>query len=175
MKSINYPKSETEYLTLKEEQMELLKKILKNYFTPYKNKNNISSKTSSYGWKHTFENICGFYISNIDFKEAMKQLGEYNYDIYNSINVYYNITKHQSDLLHSLGDFCKGNSVFYFYHYKPGSKHYEETIDAIKQIQKEVKLYWDNYLSEIDDEVIFNHINKKWMYNDKDFLDQYNI
>ncbi|MEI7564027.1 MAG: hypothetical protein WCJ39_10820 [bacterium] len=69
--NIDYKKFEDESITLDAEKMELLKStIVENLDLTEK----FNERRTSYGLKHLFENVLGFYLSNMDFKEAMKQL-----------------------------------------------------------------------------------------------------
>lgn len=78
----------SELETLTKEQKDLLDETIIKYL-PTKLKG-INSKVSSYGLKHKFEKMLGFYISNLDMKEAMARLGyKNNGDVQNQ---YYNIS-----------------------------------------------------------------------------------
>ena len=75
MKSTDYIRFDNERLTLSEKEMKELKNEISDFLGMYPIIKSINYKYTSYGLKHAFERIMGFYISNMDFKEAMRQLG----------------------------------------------------------------------------------------------------
>lgn len=77
-----------EWETLTQEQRDLLDETIIKYL-PTRLKG-INSKVSSYGLKHKFEKILGFYISNLDMKEAMIRLEYKNHG--DNQNQHYNIS-----------------------------------------------------------------------------------
>ena len=87
-----------EWETLTKEQKDLLDETIIKYL-PTKLKG-INSKVSSYGLKHKFEEILGFYISNLDMKEAMARLGYKNNG--DKQNQYYNISSREINELNKI-------------------------------------------------------------------------
>jgi hypothetical protein len=152
LKNVDYYAGKKEYLTLKQEQMEMLKELLSKYMVPYIN-NKIpycKMKRTSYGWKHIWEKICGFYISNIDFKEAMKQLGVINYveqdlGCFPSINCCYAISESRVNFLEGFRDLFSGYKPFIYNHYKPNSKHYEDFTNEYNQLKDDVQFLLKKY------------------------------
>jgi hypothetical protein len=89
-RKLEYYKRDDEYLTLDAEQMQILKDSIIKHLTF---KKGINYRHSSYGLKHTFESLLGFYISNMDFKEAMYELGIMNAERHSNQNIYYPIAE----------------------------------------------------------------------------------
>ena len=93
---IDYETYKTEHITLNNEKMERLKELISIYISKYGLKKNIIRKNgSSYYLKHVCERLLGHYISNMDLKEAMKQLNVSNNTVLNktyhdeNLNIYY--------------------------------------------------------------------------------------
>lgn len=80
-----------EWETLNEEQKDLLDEAIIEYLPSRLQR--VNSKVSSYGLKHKFEKILGFYVSNLDMKEAMIRLEYRNNG--NNQNQYYNISSRE--------------------------------------------------------------------------------
>lgn len=73
LKEREHPEQETkEELTLSVKHLEILKNSILEELQFQKTMN---IKVTSYGYKHLFQRLLHFYISNLDFKFAMDQLG----------------------------------------------------------------------------------------------------
>ena len=108
MQKLEYQIFPGEKLTLDGNKKQILKsEIEKRIIEPGLAKA-INYRHSSYGLKHQFESILGFYISNMDFKEAMKELGIKNSDRDDTINVAYPIKGSAINKLYSEARNAKG-------------------------------------------------------------------
>lgn len=156
-KDINYYTNDSEYLQLNPNEMDMLKELLSKYMIPYINDKipYCKMKKSSYGWKHTFEKICGFYISNVDFKEAMKQLGVINYvehevGHFPSINCQYAISKPRIDFLDGFKDLFSGHNPLIYMSYKPTSQKYKSFTEEYNMLKQDVDFLKQKYnVSEV--------------------------
>lgn len=90
---IDYMKMKDESITLNHEEMELLKDKIMYYVDEFGLLKRANFNRSSYGLKHSFEDLLGFYVSNMDFKEAMKQLRIPHSERHGLMNVHYPISQ----------------------------------------------------------------------------------
>jgi hypothetical protein len=74
-KKFDYKKFADESITLTDEQMELLKNTIVSNLDYPDFTVGFNALTTSNQFKRLFTKILGFNVSNMDFKEAMKQIG----------------------------------------------------------------------------------------------------
>jgi len=84
--------SEEEYLTLNQEQQEILLNLIKSHLRPA---SCFNYKFTSYGLKHALQRMAHFYVSNADAKKAMTDAGFRSRPSDWPPNWYFNVT-HQS-------------------------------------------------------------------------------
>lgn len=92
--------SKGETLTLSEEAEKELKELIARYLEKRATPNTLHS---SYGLKHLFENILGYYVSNADAKKAMTECG-FEHSPYGGQNWYFNVTQKSLNKLYKIRD-----------------------------------------------------------------------